>query len=129
MKTLKHPNIVTLKHYFHQNGETEDELFLNLVLEFVPDTVYKITRYYAKSRQLPPLICVKVRPRHTVTVWCGAARYSPVCVYVCAVIRIPALPGASLSACHRHLPPRHQAAEPTRQCTHAGAAPTVLARR
>ena len=60
MKQLKHPNIVALKHYFYQNGEKEEEVYLNLVLEFIPDTVYKITRQYTKMRQLPPLICVKV---------------------------------------------------------------------
>jgi serine/threonine protein kinase len=30
------------------------------VLEFVPDTVYKISRHYSKLRQVPPLICMKL---------------------------------------------------------------------
>ena len=38
----------------------EEEQYLNLVLEFVPDTVYKITRHYTKLRQLPPMLCVKL---------------------------------------------------------------------
>ena len=33
---------------------------VNLVLEFIPDTVYKITRQHTKVRQLPPLLCVKL---------------------------------------------------------------------
>ena len=33
---------------------------VNLVLEFIPETVYKITRQHTKVRQLPPLICVKL---------------------------------------------------------------------
>jgi len=68
MKQLKHPNVVQLRHYFYQtttkrreaDGQVEEETFLNLVLEFVPDTVYKITRQHTKVRQLPPLICVKL---------------------------------------------------------------------
>ena len=42
-----------------------DELFLNLVLEYVPETVFNITRHYLKAKQLPPLICVKVGARPT----------------------------------------------------------------
>lgn len=60
MKQLHHPNIVALKHYFYQNGEKDDEVFLNLVMEFVPDTVYRVTRHYTKQRQLPPMIAVKL---------------------------------------------------------------------
>jgi glycogen synthase kinase 3 beta len=62
MKQLRHPNIVALRHYFLQNGSDKesDEVYLNLVLEFVPDTVYKVTRSYTKQRQLPPLIAVKL---------------------------------------------------------------------
>lgn len=60
MKQLHHPNIVALKHYFYQNGEKEDEIYLNLVLEFVPDTVYKVTKQYNSLRQSPPMIVAKL---------------------------------------------------------------------
>ena len=60
--------MVQLKHYFYQStekkresdGQTEEETFLNLVLEFIPETVYKITRQHTKVRQLPPLLTVKL---------------------------------------------------------------------
>jgi glycogen synthase kinase 3 beta len=35
-------------------------VYLNLVLEFVPDTVYKVTRAYTKMRSLPPLLVVRL---------------------------------------------------------------------
>jgi glycogen synthase kinase 3 beta len=64
---LRHPNVVLLKNYFYQSqdkkrddGTMEEETYLNLVLEFVPETVYRITRQHTKVRQLPPLICVKL---------------------------------------------------------------------
>jgi glycogen synthase kinase 3 beta len=67
MRQLRHPNVVLLKNYFYQSqdkkrddGTTEEETYLNLVLEFVPETVYRITRQHTKVRQLPPLICVKL---------------------------------------------------------------------
>ena len=59
MRQLNHSNVVQLKHCFYCNGEKPDELYLNLVLEFVPDTVYGVARQYQKSKQLMPIIYVK----------------------------------------------------------------------
>ena len=57
MRTVWHPNIVALRYYFYSNGDKRDEVFLNLVLEYVPETVYKATRHYAKLKQpMPPLL-------------------------------------------------------------------------
>ena len=44
MRTLHHPNVCTLKHCFYSNGDKPDELYLNLVLEFVPETIYRMAR-------------------------------------------------------------------------------------
>lgn len=37
-----------------------DELYLNLVLEFVPETVYSVARQYHKSKQTLPVLLVKL---------------------------------------------------------------------
>eukprot|EP00698_Gefionella_okellyi_P011312 TRINITY_DN2979_c0_g1_i1.p1 TRINITY_DN2979_c0_g1~~TRINITY_DN2979_c0_g1_i1.p1 ORF type:complete len:367 (+),score=42.63 TRINITY_DN2979_c0_g1_i1:37-1137(+) len=60
MRLVAHPNIVTLRHCFYSHGDKPEEVFLNLVLEFVPDTLYRIVRNYAKMKQTMPLIYVKV---------------------------------------------------------------------
>ena len=60
MRQLEHPNIVQLKHCFYSNGEKPEELYLNLVLEYIPDTVYGVARQYQKSKQALPIIYVKV---------------------------------------------------------------------
>jgi len=60
MQQLKHPNIVELKNNFYTNGEKPDEVFLNLVLEFVPDTVYRVSRHYSKMKQTLPYIYTKL---------------------------------------------------------------------
>jgi len=60
MKQLRHPNIVDLKHCFHSQGDNPDELYLNLVLEFLPDTVYGVARRAAKAKQLLPILDVKL---------------------------------------------------------------------
>lgn len=56
----KHSNIVTLKHCFYSQGEKPDELYLNLVLEYVPETVYSISRQHQKAKISLPLIYVKL---------------------------------------------------------------------
>mmetsp|Transcript_12832 Transcript_12832/g.40968 ORF Transcript_12832/g.40968 Transcript_12832/m.40968 type:complete len:417 (-) Transcript_12832:355-1605(-) len=61
MRQLRHPNIVELKHCFYSKGDkSPDELYLNLVLEYVPETVHRITRQYSKRRQHVPLFLVKL---------------------------------------------------------------------
>ncbi|KAK9823027.1 hypothetical protein WJX81_000384 [Elliptochloris bilobata] len=59
MKMMEHPNVVGLKHCFYSTTE-KDEVFLNLVLEFVPETVYRISKHYAKAGQRMPTLFVKL---------------------------------------------------------------------
>ena len=59
MKMLGHTNVVQLKHCFYMTSE-KNEIFLNLVLEFVPQTVYHISKHYAKSAQRMPTLLVKL---------------------------------------------------------------------
>ncbi len=59
MKMVDHPNIVHLKHCFYSHTE-KDETYLHLVLEYVPDTVYRISKHYAKNNQRMPNIFVKL---------------------------------------------------------------------
>ena len=59
MRLLDHPNVVSLKHCFFSTTE-KDELYLNLVLEYVPETVHRVIRHYNKMNQRMPLIYVKL---------------------------------------------------------------------
>ncbi|KFM26857.1 Shaggy-related protein kinase NtK-1 [Auxenochlorella protothecoides] len=59
IRLMAHPNIVLLKHCFYTTSE-KDDVFLNLVFEFVPDTVYRINKHYTKNEQRMPLILVKL---------------------------------------------------------------------
>ncbi|CAK7357154.1 unnamed protein product [Dovyalis caffra] len=59
MQMLDHPNIVALKHCFFSTTDKE-ELYLNLVLEYVPETVNRIARNYSRINQRMPLIYVKL---------------------------------------------------------------------
>lgn len=59
MRLLDHPNVVALKHCFFSTTE-KDELYLNLVLEYVPETVNRVIKHYNKMNQRMPLIYVKL---------------------------------------------------------------------
>jgi glycogen synthase kinase 3 beta len=60
MKMLDHVNVTTLHHYFYNSGDKPDETYLNLVMDFVPQTVYGMSRHYAKSKKTFPLLYMKL---------------------------------------------------------------------
>lgn len=60
MRLLSHPNVVALKNSFYSSGDKPDELYLNLVLDYVPETVYRVSRHYTKMKQTLPPIYVKL---------------------------------------------------------------------
>ncbi|XP_029728813.2 glycogen synthase kinase-3 beta isoform X2 [Aedes albopictus] len=60
MRRLEHCNIVKLKYFFYSSGDKKDEVYLNLVLEYIPETVYKVARYYAKNKQTIPINFIRL---------------------------------------------------------------------
>uniref|UniRef100_A0A915Q044 Glycogen synthase kinase-3 n=1 Tax=Setaria digitata TaxID=48799 RepID=A0A915Q044_9BILA len=60
MRKLEHQNIVKLKYFFYSSGEKKDDLFLNLILEYIPETVYRVARHYSKQRQIIPALYIKL---------------------------------------------------------------------
>nr|XP_032518551.1 glycogen synthase kinase-3 beta isoform X9 [Danaus plexippus plexippus] len=85
MRRLEHCNIVKLKYFFYSSGEKvavpvavssllnamqslevafvslqKDEVYLNLVLEYIPETVYKVARHYSKDEQTIPISFIKL---------------------------------------------------------------------
>lgn len=59
MRLMDHANVISLKHCFFSTT-TRDELFLNLVMDYVPETMYKVLKHYTNSNQRMPLIYVKL---------------------------------------------------------------------
>jgi len=81
MRKLEHQNVVKLQYFFYSSGDKvgafclrpplliqrilllqKDELYLNLILEYIPENVYRVVRVYAKQRQTIPILYVKVSP-------------------------------------------------------------------
>jgi serine/threonine protein kinase len=59
MRSINHPNIVCLKHCFFSTT-SRDELYLNIVMEFVPETLYRVLKHYSNAKHGMPLIYVKL---------------------------------------------------------------------
>lgn len=81
MRIVRHPNIVELKAFYYSNGERvcsvkpkmvlqdmrsltvglqKDEVYLNLILEYVPETVYRASRFFHKMKTTMPILEVKL---------------------------------------------------------------------
>eukprot|EP01032_Pedospumella_encystans_P016854 gene16854-19208_t len=55
-----HPYIVALKHHFVSKGSKSDDVYLNLVLEFIPETIYSISKYFNRRKESIPIFSVKL---------------------------------------------------------------------
>lgn len=58
MVSLDHPNVVRLIHHFTHEDDTKDpenNTFLNLVMEYVPETIYRAIRNNYKAKTLIPM--------------------------------------------------------------------------
>ncbi|XP_048141608.1 shaggy-related protein kinase theta-like [Rhodamnia argentea] len=59
MRILDHSNVVQLKHCFFSTTE-KDEVYLNLVLEYISETVYRASKHYVRMNQHVPIIFVQL---------------------------------------------------------------------
>ncbi|XP_074592625.1 LOW QUALITY PROTEIN: uncharacterized protein LOC141848492 [Curcuma longa] len=59
MRSMDHSNVIALKHCF-LSTTNKDELFLNLVMEFFPETIYHVLKHYSNVNQRMPLVHVKL---------------------------------------------------------------------
>lgn len=55
----KHPNVVELKACFYTR-EDKNDLYLNIVMDYIPDSLSHVLRTYSKAHQFLPNIIVKL---------------------------------------------------------------------
>lgn len=60
LKELSHPNVIKLHHHFFTQGDKPDDVYLNCVMDFVPETLSRLIRQYNKQKVKIPLILLKI---------------------------------------------------------------------
>jgi len=60
LKMLHHANCVEMRQYFYTNGDNPDEVYLNVVMDYIPYTVYQVMKQYIKMKQVVPSLIVKL---------------------------------------------------------------------
>ncbi|KAJ8540086.1 hypothetical protein K7X08_026475 [Anisodus acutangulus] len=59
MRMLDHTTVVHMRHCFYSTTE-KNEVYLNLVLEYVSETVYRVSRHYNRVNHCAYHICSTV---------------------------------------------------------------------
>lgn len=110
MRLLDHPNVVALKHCFFSTTE-KDELYLNLVLEYVPETVHRVIKHYNKLNQRMPLIYVKLYTYQVCRVVLPEFSFHVVVVvnifYILQIFRALSYIHRCIGVCHRDIKPQN----------------------
>ncbi|KRX03899.1 Protein kinase-like domain [Pseudocohnilembus persalinus] len=62
MSELKdHPNVIYLREYYMSQGNDPDEVYLHLVMDFIPETLNRVIKFYSRKRKTPfPNILLKL---------------------------------------------------------------------
>lgn len=92
MKMVKHPNVVALLDCFYSRGNRGRDVYLNLVMEYIPETVYQTIRSHARAHQAIPFIYVKTYAYQM----CRAVSYCH-----------------ALGVCHRDIKPQNLLLDPS----------------
>ena len=66
---------------FNSFSLQKDEVYLNLVMEYLPEMLYRVARHYNKSKQTIPILFIKV------SIKCVSARKWPCAFYYICVCR------------------------------------------
>lgn len=90
MKIVQHPNIVEVRDCFYSKGRNRD-VYLNLVMEYIPETVYQTIRNHSKACLTIPYIYTKVY-----------------CYQICRAISYC----HSVGICHRDIKPQNLLLDP-----------------
>lgn len=60
MRMMDHPNVVQLRHSFIARGDRPDQVYLNLVMEFIPDTIFRTLRTHKSAKKRIPTLYMKL---------------------------------------------------------------------
>mmetsp|Transcript_12233 Transcript_12233/g.11068 ORF Transcript_12233/g.11068 Transcript_12233/m.11068 type:complete len:453 (+) Transcript_12233:84-1442(+) len=55
-----HPYVVRMQNHFISKGTKPDDVYLNLVLEYIPETAYSVLKHYTRAKESMPILMVKL---------------------------------------------------------------------
>ncbi|KAM0683173.1 glycogen synthase kinase 3 [Mitosporidium daphniae] len=56
MKSISHPNVIAFEHYFYKaDDKNEQDIYLFLVLEYLPETLFYLSQTLQKNRRIIPI--------------------------------------------------------------------------
>jgi len=59
MQMVDHPNVVNVKDCFFSQGKRNRDVYLNIVMEYIPETVYQTIRSHSRASQCIPFPYIK----------------------------------------------------------------------
>ena len=60
LKDISHPNIIRIKTSFYTNGDNKDEVYLNVVMDYIPETLSRTIRNCYKAKTQMNMLVVKL---------------------------------------------------------------------
>jgi len=89
--------------------QKKDEVYLNLVLEYVPETVYRASRHYAKLKQTMPMPYIRLYMYQLLR---SLAYIHCLGEFAVSKSNVKMIEGPAI---HRYMPSRYQTSEPSPQ--------------
>lgn len=60
IRSLSHPNITRLCYFFCTLDKNKDTVYLNLIMEYIPETVHRVIMHYSRNKHTFPLFFIKL---------------------------------------------------------------------
>jgi glycogen synthase kinase 3 beta len=60
LRLIHHRNCVSLKHAFKSRGKTANDVYLNLVMDFLPMNLHAFVMTFRQDRMYPPILFIKL---------------------------------------------------------------------
>ncbi len=50
LQNLHQVNNIEMRHAFYSKGDSDGEMYLNVVMDYIPDTIYRVMKNFIKNK-------------------------------------------------------------------------------